>query len=67
MKRRTKSGREVTATQLFATREAMRKAGWVHTLSVNEVNAGTNFGSLWEKDGQKFWLNFRTIESLPID
>ena len=45
----------------------MKQAGWENILSACS-SAGDSideFGTLYIRDGQEFWLNYRTIGSLP--
>lgn len=53
----------MTIAQLKAK---MIEAGWRYILSVTRTQGhGTNYGLLFVKDGQKFYLNNETREKIP--
>jgi len=45
----------------------MIAAGWNYILTTTcTPGHGTNYGLLFSKDGQKFYLNIETLDNLPI-
>jgi hypothetical protein len=61
--RPTARNRQMTIAQLKAN---MIAAGWNHILSTTRTPGhGTNYGLLFTKDGQKFYLNNETRDNLP--
>lgn len=55
-------------TQLTDAKDYMAANGWTYILSVMaDVKDGTNYGLLYTKAGRKFYLNFETIDNLPVD
>jgi hypothetical protein len=56
--------------QLIEAKKQLKAAGWTHILSVMADNAKQpgveDFGSLYKKDGQEYWLNIKTLDRLPV-
>jgi mannose-6-phosphate isomerase class I len=59
--------RNISRAAWKAAEQQMKKAGWTEILSACS-SAGDSideFGTLYIREGQEFWLNYRTIGSLP--
>jgi hypothetical protein len=55
-----------TRQEVSAAVAALRKAGWEHRLSVmsGDKGAGTEYGMLWARGDERFWLNVNTWHRL---
>ena len=51
--------------EMNANKKKLKDAGWEHILSVSHV-PGENYGLLFTKNGEKFWLNKETKHKLPV-
>lgn len=55
--------------EFFAAQNILAARGWEHTMSIMQDDAKkegvTNFGCVYVKNGQEFYLNFKTIGNLP--
>jgi hypothetical protein len=65
-----KNRNKTTHVDLFSARDALKALGFAHDRSVNEGDfkapGFVEFGSHWtHPDGREFYLNFKTIGSLP--
>jgi hypothetical protein len=46
---------------------ALIAAGWTYVLSITRTPGhGTEYGLLFTKDGEKFYLNHETLGSMPV-
>lgn len=50
--------------------EQLKAAGWIHgaTMMVDDAHKEgvTNFGKCFHRNGETFWLNFKTLGNLPM-
>jgi hypothetical protein len=55
-----------TRAQASAAWAALRKAGWEHRLTVmsGDRDGSTEYGMLWARGDERFWLNVNTWHRL---
>jgi len=57
-----------TRQQMFAAQKTMTDRGWNHVLSVLDSDSDegrTDFGLLYARGDERFWMNHKTIGNLP--
>lgn len=61
--------RKPTRQETFAAMATLQSRGWVQTMSIMDDQAKvpgyTTFGIVFERGGEEFYLNYKTIGNLP--
>lgn len=53
-------------TQLKECKDQLKQQGWEHILSkMTSSDVGQEYGSLFTRNGARFWLNIETMHHLP--
>lgn len=63
--------KKLTTRQVAAANATLTASGWEPHLIVSSARANedgfTEFGAQYRRGKDTFWLNFKTIDSLPVD
>jgi hypothetical protein len=54
-----------TVSNMMDAMSVLRGRGWEHTLSATKAGPSKDYGLLFERGAERFWLNRDTMNSLP--